>query len=145
MAGQARVPDPRRCRRRLVDRRERFGEVAVLEKHVGELDARARSGRVESSSSSAVARRSRFAAAGRSPRANARRPAEASLSAARPPSSRPARVERPELRAVPDRLLEVVAEDLLELRLAVALAVDTLGPLDEPLVEVARARLRRLW
>ena len=43
-------------------------------------------------------------------------------------------VERPELGAVAVRLLEVVAEDLLELLLAAALPVDALGPGDEALV-----------
>ena len=44
-------------------------------------------------------------------------------------------VDRAELRPVAVRLLEVVAEDLLELLLAVALAVDRSAHADEPLVE----------
>ena len=51
------------------------------------------------------------------------------------PSSLPVVVERAELAQVPVRLLEVVAEDLLVLGLAAALAVDALGPVGEPLVE----------
>ena len=48
-------------------------------------------------------------------------------------------VERAELREVRPGLLEVVAEDLLELGAAVA--VDLVGPGDEPLVEVGAAAL----
>jgi len=44
-------------------------------------------------------------------------------------------VERAEVGQIRMCLLEVIAEDLLELGLATALAVDGLGPLDEPLVE----------
>src|SRR5205814_7434614 len=44
-------------------------------------------------------------------------------------------VERPELRAVAHGLLQVIAEDLLELRLPAAIAIDRFGPRDEPLVE----------
>ena len=40
-------------------------------------------------------------------------------------------VDRAELRPVAERLFEVVAEDFLELLLAVAFAVDLLGPRDE--------------
>src|SRR4029079_12864739 len=43
-------------------------------------------------------------------------------------------VKRPQLRSIADGLLEVVAQDLLELRLAAALAVDGLRPLHEALV-----------
>jgi hypothetical protein len=45
-------------------------------------------------------------------------------------------VEGPELAQVPVRLLQVVAEDLLELGRAVAVAVDAVGPRDEALVEL---------
>ena len=48
-------------------------------------------------------------------------------------------VERPELGEVRPRLLEVVAEDLLELGAAVA--VDAVGPDDEALVEIRPAPL----
>src|SRR5581483_11041398 len=74
-----------------------------------------------SAGSSAAARRNRFAAAGMSPRANARRAAEV--------------VERSQLGQVAVRLLEVVAEDLLVLGLPPALAVDAIGPVDEALVQ----------
>ena len=47
----------------------------------------------------------------------------------------PVVVQGPEICQVPVRLLEVVAEDLLVLGLAVAVAVDALGPSDEPLVQ----------
>ena len=70
-----------------------------------------------------------------SPRPNARRPADVSRSAARVPELAPVVVERAELREVAVGLLEVVAEDLLELDLAAALAVDAVGPVDEALVE----------
>ena len=44
-------------------------------------------------------------------------------------------VERPELRAIANGLLEVIAEDFLELGLAAAVPVDRFGPRDEPFVE----------
>ena len=74
-----------------------------------------------------------------SPRAKARRPADASRVAPRTPELVAVVVERAELREVVVRLLEVVSEDLLVLRLAVAVAVDRFGPVGEPLVQ-RRAR-----
>ena len=65
-------------------------------------------------------------AAGTSPRANARRPADARRARAVLADRAPAIVERAELREVRPRLLEVVAEDLLELGAAVA--VDLVRP-----------------
>ena len=90
-----------------------------------------------STGSSAAARPSRFAAAGTSPRANARLPADASRRAPVLADRAAAIVERPELREVRPGLLEVVAEDLLELGAAVA--VDAVGPDDEALVEIRPA------
>ena len=66
-------------------------------------------------------------------------PGVAELGAARRADLPALGVERAELRPVAERLLEVVAEDLLELLLAAALAVDALGPGDEPLVQLAPA------
>jgi hypothetical protein len=65
-----------------------------------------------------------------SPRSKARPPAERSFVAPRRAS-----VDRAEVGEVAERLLEVVAQDLLELRLAIAAAVDPVGPVDESLVE----------
>ena len=44
-------------------------------------------------------------------------------------------VQGPQIREVPVRLLEVVAEDLLVLGLTVTVAVDALRPRDEPFVQ----------
>ena len=77
-----------------------------------------------------AARRRRFAAAGMSPRAKARRPPSRGA-APRAAELASVVVERAELEQVAPRLLEVVAEDLLVLRLAAALAVDALGPVGE--------------
>ena len=52
-------------------------------------------------------------------------------------------VERPELAPVAIGLLEVVAEDLLELLLPAALLVDPLGPGHEPLVELGAGPLQQ--
>ena len=52
-------------------------------------------------------------------------------------------VDRTQLAAISIRLLEVVAEDLLELQLAAALLVDRLSPTDESLVEVGTRSLEQ--
>ena len=70
-----------------------------------------------------------------SPRPKARFPAEASRRRRPRAELPPVVVERPEIREVAVRLLEVVAEDLLVLGLAVAVAVDALRPGDEALVQ----------
>ena len=100
--------------------------------------ARASSGRRigSSSASSATARRNRFAAACMSPRANARRPADARRRDASRPISRAFSSSGPSSREIAVRLLEVVAEDLLELEAAAALGVDLVGPAHE--VDVQR-------
>ena len=67
------------------------------------------------SPSSAAARCNRFAAAGMSPRARARRPAELRCRDAVGAEPPPGVVDRSELGPVAERLLEVVAEDLLVL------------------------------
>ena len=74
------------------------------------------------------------------PRSNARRPADASLRAPVLADRAPVLVERPELGEVLPGLLEVVAEDLLELDAAIA--VDAVGPADEPLVKVGAGPLQ---
>ena len=71
--------------------------------------------------SSAIERRSRLTAAGMSPRASARWPAEESLIAARSPIPLASSTD-PELDPIAIGLFEVVAEDLLELELTAALA-----------------------
>ena len=82
----------------------------------------------------AAARPSNDAALGMSPRANARRPAEARRRDALLADLPSPLVERAELGEVPPGLLEVVAEDLLELDPAVAIRL--VGPRDESRVEV---------
>ena len=52
-------------------------------------------------------------------------------------------VERAELAEIAVRLLEVIAEDLLELEAAAALGVDLVGPADEVDVQADAARLSR--
>ena len=84
---------------------------------------------------SATARRRRFAAAGMSPRENARSPGREE-SGGRPGSELAAvLVQGAELGEALVRLLEVVAEDLLVLDGSVAILVDAVGPGDEALVE----------
>ena len=67
-------------------------------------------------------------AAGRSPRARARRPAEDSFVRRSLADALCLRVDEAEARPVLVRLLEVVAEDLLELELPAALPVHALRP-----------------
>ena len=71
--------------------------------------------RGSSGTSSRETRSSRPIAAGRSLRTSARRPAASSRSHARAASDGRVRVARPECNAIPERLLEMVADDLLEL------------------------------
>ena len=62
----------------------------------------------------------------------------------RGPFADPARiVDRSQLDPIAIRLLEVVAEDLLELELATTLAVDRVGPVDEPFVELGAGPLEQ--
>ena len=68
-------------------------------------------------------------------------PADAEPLAAPPTDAAAMIVERAELGEVAVRLLQVVAEDLLVLGLAPALAVDLLRPVYEPLVQGRRVRL----
>ena len=89
---------------------------------------------------SATAREMRFAPAGASLRTNARRPAVPSRSAARRPSFAIVGLDRPELRAIPECLLEVVADDLLELERS--LAEPALEPLRVALVQTGPHLLR---
>ena len=84
---------------------------------------------------SAAARPRRLAAAGISPRMNARRPADASLSAALPADGRAVIVQGTQFGQVPVCLFQVVAEDLLRLEGAVALLVVLVGPGHELLVK----------
>ena len=103
----------------------------------------ARAGQARPRAAAPPPRRSSVAAAGMSPRAKARRPAAAELGRG-PPRELAARVvEWPELGPVAERLLEVEAEDLLELLLAAALPVDPLGPRHEALVELGAGPLEQ--
>ena len=91
------------------------------------------------SPSSATARRYRLAAACESPRAKARLPGCGQAPRAVGADRDALLVERPEFAQVAVRLLEVVAEDLLELERAVAVGVDAVGPAHEVDVQL-RAR-----
>ena len=93
---------------------------------------------------SSTERWSSDAAVGMSPRVSARRPADDSFAAPRLADLHRPAVDRAQLRPVAIGLLEVVAEDLLELDLATALAVDRLCPVDECSWISARVRLSRL-
>ena len=70
-----------------------------------------------------------------SARARARRPADDELRRRALGDGARLVIDDPELGAIAVRLLEVVAEDLLELELAAALPVDPLCPGHEPLVQ----------
>ena len=131
---QSGIPDRGRRGRRLVERRRGLRERAPLQLCLAEIhlqldplgiaDLAKRGGALQQ------VRCRRKVAAGEGPPAGGAKTlgrAGADLSAFG--------VDRAELRPVAECLLEVVAEDLLELLLAVAFAVDLLGPRDEALVE----------
>src|SRR5205814_729394 len=127
------IPTGIGCRDRLVQRAVGLVELALLPERLGEIGQEAEPpwvvGRVESHGPPQEIRRGRHVAPGERPPTRGRQPrgaANAELEAVL--------VERPELREVPVRLLEVVAEDLLELAGAVADAVRAVGPVDELLV-----------
>ena len=67
-------------------------------------------------------------------------PARGREPARRVATDRAVLVQRPQLAQVAMRLLEVVAEDLLELERAVAVGVDAIGPAHEVDVQAARGR-----
>ena len=129
-----------RGRDRVLEQALGVGEVADLEQRLAQL-GKEREPPGSSGSSSEVARSSRFAAAAMSPRSNARRPVGGELG--RGPLADRARVvvDRTELEQVPVGLLEVVAEDLLVLGLALPVAVDLLGPVANRSCRLARVRL----
>ena len=124
-------PLPAPCVKRLVGELDLAGLGERLAGFDEQLDPQATHRRPRAR----AARRSRLAVAGMSPRANARRPAAARRSEARRAQLDAVVVERSELAEVAMGLLEVVAEDLLELERAVALRVAGVRPRDESLVE----------
>ncbi len=131
---QSGIPDRGRRRRRLVERRGGLGERAPLQLGLAEIHLQLDPLGIAFLAKRGGARqqvRCRWkVAAGEGPAAGGAKAlgrAGADLSAFG--------VDRAELRPVAERLLEVVAEDLFELLLAVAFAVDLLGPRDEALVE----------
>ena len=86
----------------------------------------------------AAARRSRLAVAGMSPAGEGPAAGRGQSLGGADPELDAVLVERSELGQVAMGLLQVVAEDLLELERPVAIRVDRVGPLDEPLVQRRR-------
>ena len=136
MLRRARLFDPLRRLERFVDDRPRLGELAELEQHLAELGKQRRAAVGRPSEAAPRRDAAGLPAAFTSPRANARRARR--RQAARPVGADLAAllVERPELAQIVVRLLEVVAEDRLELEPAAALGVDLVGPAHE--VDVQR-------
>ena len=139
---QARVPDGHRRGVGGIQHRPALHELAALGQRLAELRARVDPDRI-------VGRQERAGAAQQADRrgqvAAGERPAPGRTELRRRPLGQLAAgiVERPELRPIPIRLLEVEPEDLLELLLPATLAVDGLGPGHEPLVELRAVALEQ--
>ena len=117
-------------RERLVDGGARFGELAELELHLAELGKERQPERISfgeqrDGAAEQVRGGVHVAARERAPPRRREAPRAVAADLAR------LLVERPELAEVALRLLEVVAEDLLELEAAAALGVDLVGPANE--------------